>query len=170
MTNRFTRIFSKDKSKRKKIFLFLTITIIIVFLGLLVISSLNMKQNPLNYRTFASMEELSHIDSYAVKDLDCKSDGRLNGKKYEEKYTKQILYNGNTYDLYAYKFEDPLDAQRYCFDSNNISDLDKAFRFSYNETCLWAFYKEYAYCVRGDNYNSFAEFYNFLVKDFTIEF
>ena len=147
-----------------------TIIVLVISIVSLTNSSINMNRNPLNYRAFATMEELSHIDSYAVKDIDCKNDKWLKEKQYEEKYTKQILYNGNTFDLYAYKFKDPLDAQRYCINSTKNSDLYKAYSFSYNETCLWAYYHEYAYSVRGDNYNSFAEFYNFLVKDFTVEF
>lgn len=170
MTNRQFFKSNIDIRKNKRFFIISAILVVIICIMPLIMSVINTSRSPLNYRTFATMKELSHIDSYAVKELDCKNDRYLREKQYEEKYTKQILYNGNTFELYAYKFKDPIDAQRYCLDSNRINDIDKSYRFSYNEPCFRAFYHEYAYSVRGDNYNSFAEFYNFLVKDFTIDF
>lgn len=43
----------------------------------------------------------------------------------------------------------PYDAQSYCLNVTSEIDKDRSYRFSYNDTCLVAFYKEYAYCVSG---------------------
>lgn len=167
MKNRIN--FTTSDKINKKLIVFIIVLTSTLFSIWIITAIFNIIRTPLNYRAFANMDELSCIDEYAVKDLDCNNDKRLNGKEYKEKYAKEIHYKGNTYYLYAYKFKNKLDAMRYCLESDSNPDLEKAYRFSYNNTTVYAFYKEYAYYIRGDNYKDFAEFYNFMVKDFTVE-
>lgn len=169
MINNSTKInfFARNK---KLLWILPASSVIIIFAIFMIFTEYNVTQYPLDYRIFANMGELKQINNYVVYELSDDSDKYLGDIKYEEKYAKEISYNGETFHLYAYKFNSITDAKRYCKKSNRNENQTKSFTFSYNKMQLVAFNEQYAYRVIGSDYKSFAEFYNFMVEDFSIKF
>ena len=154
--------------KKKHIIIPLSILLVCTF----ALCSCSVVTTEMEYKCFADISELNVVDSYIVEEIDPSTDSRLDNMKYIENYCKVILYDNETYKLFAYVFENEQNAADYC-DLEVRTDTNLNYKFSGNlffSNTLRAYSGKNAYIIEGGNRSDFADFYNFLSSDFSVSF
>ena len=145
--------------------------ILILCLGIVLLSGLGGPK--LQHRFFSDITEFDKLNSYAVKDLEKTGDKDLGRLAPEESYTKEIVYDGETYQVYAYCFSDPEDAKAY-FHNNTGKKTKNNQDFCMSSNRLFsseyvAFQGGCLYKIQGGSYRKFVNAVNFFTESFSVE-
>ncbi|MBR3988568.1 MAG: hypothetical protein IKK10_04615 [Clostridia bacterium] len=158
-------------SKKLKVFIIVSVCVLLLA-GLFTASFLSINTDKIEYRGFTDISEFNKVDSYAVEEIDPSMDSQLNNMKYSDNYCKTIIYNNNTYKIFAYVFESEQNAADYC-DLKVIANTNYNYKYSGNiffHNTLRVYSGKCAYIIEGNNHSDFAEFYKFLSSEFTVIF
>ena len=170
--------------KKKRVLIFiLSILSFVSILLTIVILSLNpvdiirniKKSNEYEDKCFTEISQFEKLDEYVTEDIDPKTDKRLKGLKYIESYTKKFEYNGKTYSLYAYVFEDEESAKKYYKRYSQGGGSFSTRNYGYDSYTLMNWFTTYSVyydnCVFGMRGRGTSDFYdalNFVTEDFPI--
>ena len=128
-----------------------------------------------NDRFYTDIDSFSKLDEYTVKELKLTDDKYLGDLEIVSHYTKEILYNGKKYSVYAYVFSDAESSATYFMNCTGIStEPDYSFLSSSNlffNSQYIAFYDCYLYRIEGHGrYKLFVEAVNFITESFPLEY
>lgn len=151
--------------------LLITAIIIVVFTFISLSLVLFFTTEPINNLVFTNIDSFNKLSQYVTKDI--ATDDKLNGLLPEQSYTKEILYNGHTYSVYAYVFADTTTTISY-FKSCTGKNTDTEYNFSMSTNVLSnSDYVAYAGCciyrVVGNGYREFTNTVNFINASFPID-
>ena len=156
--------------KNKKVYLIIASMIpVLAFLSVTVIPLMS---DPVQTRFFSTIDELSHLDSYVKEELSSQDDSYLKDLRVQDSYTKLIEYNGKTYRLYAYVFEDTESARQYFERKTGVrTSTDWDMRYSSNiyfSSMYIAYHENCLYRIEGGSYVNFVKAVNLVNDPFSI--
>ena len=160
--------------KSKSITTALSIAVIIIFISLISFAlSQFFTADDLQYRIFNDINDILTLDTYVTKELSTESDKYLKNIIPVEHYTNKLLYENNTYTVYAYVFNSTDDAITY-FKNCTGKNTDSNQNYSMSTNILFSssyivLYNNCAYRIEGGNYKSFAKAVNFFCEAFETE-
>lgn len=158
------------RNRRRWLFIIVGIVLIILVLfGMLeVIPKIN--NSPTNVYMFTDIRSFLKLDPYAISDA---RDAKIGGLQYSDSYCKEVSFDGEQFNVYAYVFENVTDAQAY-FAKQTGKDTDRLWSFTTSSNYFFhtdyiSYCQNYLYRVEGGSYLSTTAFINWLNADFPID-
>lgn len=154
-------------SKRDLRFLISIGVMFLMLIPFLLKAIATVRDNPVNGFVFSDIEQFEKLDPYVTGEA---LDLRVGSLPVKESYCKTVSYQGETFNVFAYVFEDTASAQFYaqrCI-GNTWSQPWAYALFSrvFSPTKYVAFYHEQLYYVEGGSYQTLSSFVNWLSSDF----
>lgn len=124
----------------------------------------------IHYRCFNAIDDFSRLESYVTKELQIEDDRYIHDLIPVSSYTKEIVYEGNRYRIFAYIFETPQDTLTYFHQETGVDTVEEQgflsstgmFRSTvtvYSNNCL--------YRVEGGMVHRFNKAVNFINRSFS---
>lgn len=172
------------KSKRVSVIFGIVFALGIMALSLALVISV--VANPLPKTIFSDLGQLDKVKQYITQELSPSDDENISGLNVSDSLCCAIKYNGRSYVLHAYEFEDTKDAHMYfcrikgtdCNADNekmrSETGLDEEMPFDsfYSDIFFhvkaYSYYGKCAYLIEGTGYRAFTEFYNWLSNGFPV--
>jgi len=153
---------------KKKIIL-LSCTLLFLFM---LITMLQISNNKLENRFFSDIVKFNKLEGFVKHGIDPDTDKYLGDIDYVDSYTKSVVYNGDTYNVYAYTFKDIESAKRY-FENCTGKDTKGNWNYSCSSNYLFssryiAFCDNCLYRVEGNGYRKFVKAINYINEDFEL--
>ncbi len=158
---------------KKKIILICVVIIVLIALIAVGIMGIVTSQS-LNIRFFTDINSFTKLNEFAVSELELTDDKYLENNKIVYSYTKEILYNGERYAVYAYVFQNESSAMEY-FEKCTGKKADLKWNFSSSSNYISrseyvAYYENCLYRIEGGGYRAFINAVNFINESFPIEY
>jgi len=151
--------------KRKKLFITLSIIIpiVVVITVVFVIPIAEGGTRPYTgYKIFTNIEEFNFVESIGAEVLTPDVDKDIKDINFIESLEYKIKYDGATYNIYAYVFDNNANAKSYFKNVTSIShEIDIAFSGTgnyYFSTRRVVMYNNKAYKIKGQGEKKFTEF------------
>lgn len=160
--------------KTKKIISAFQVSIIILIITIFIICLIGFfNTEPLQFRMFSDIDDFAKLDQYVTKEMFAEDDKNIKDLIPTESYVKEISYEGHTYSVYAYVFDESEDASSYFENATGKAQTQSGMNYSMTTNYLFSsryivLYDCSVYCVEGGSYQNFVKAINFINEHFPI--